>query len=326
MTKSHDDVLAAARSVLTELGLEEIAGGPRGVSGHKSSLPVPCRGRDGREYLLKYFTAPQEGRYYPPEVRLEDYPRREAAFYRLLDTLDRDRRRFPAPRTVLIDGKDPPAFLLLERIKVAPGPIEETVGSDQIFAVLEQIQFVRPEVLLGRRDFPVNRWDAVSYLDRVRLMYEPVIEVLGPRRWVRVLSALEEALRWLETRAHRFVHGDFTEQNILVDEQGRALLVDFERVGAGNEDHDFAWLLAHTTRSATFKQRLLDRYFGDRHGSHRIASEWGIRAAWIYLAVRRLRFAKLSGTQEAPETAANLALLDRALDGGAAAFGPTANG
>lgn len=321
MTPSPEDLRNAARAVLQDLGLEELVGAPRDVSGHKTSLPIPCRGRDGREFLLKYFTSPPDGRFYPAEVRLDDYPRREAAFYRLLDTLDRDRKRFPAPRTVFIDGRDPPRFLLLERIQVAPGPLEETVGSDQIFDVLERIRFIKPEVLLGRRDFPVNRWDAVSYLDRVRLMYEPVIEVIGARRWVRVLNVLEEALRWLETRAHTFVHGDFCEQNILVDGDSRAYLVDFERVGAGNEDHDFAWLLAHTSRNPSFRQRLLDRYFDDRHGSRRIASEWGIRAAWVYLAMRRLRFGRLASGEGDPHVTANLALLDTALDGGAAVFG-----
>jgi hypothetical protein len=305
---------------MAELGLSATAGLPEVVSGHKTSLPIPCSSADGKQFLLKFFIAPPEGRFYPPEVRLDDYPRREAGFYRLLDTLDPDRKRFPAPRTVLIDARDPPRFLLLQRIAMAPGPLEEVVGSDHVFDLLERIRWIKPEVLLGRRDFPVNRWDAVSYLDRIRMMYDPVVQVIGPRRWTRVLSTMGEALRWLETRAHTFVHGDFTEQNVVVDDDARAFLVDFERVGAGNEDHDLAWMLAHTTRGEGWRQRLLQRHFEDRHGSRRIASEWGMRAAWIYLALRRLRFGFLAHGTGDPLAPSNLELLDVAIEGGRAAF------
>ncbi len=316
----NDTPQAASQALLAELGLTASVLPPSVTSGHKTSLPIPCSGSDGRQFLLKWFIPPADGRFYPPEVRLEDYPRREAGFYRLLDTLDPERKRFPAPRTILLDAQDPPRFLLLQRIPMAPGPLEEVVGSDHVFDLLERIHFIKPEIMLGRRDFPVNRWDAVSYLDRIRMMYDPVVEVIGPRRWTRVLSTMGEALRWLETRAHTFVHGDFTEQNIVVDDDARAFLVDFERVGAGNQDHDLAWLLAHTTRGETWRQRLLTRHFENLHGSRRIASEWGIRAAWIYLALRRLRFGFLAHGTGDPQAEKNLFLLDLAIEGGRAAF------
>jgi len=310
---------AAAAAVLRELGLHEASAGTGVVSGHKTSLPIPCTGADGRAYLLKFFVPPAEGRFYPPEVRLDDYARRETGFYRLLDTLDRDRKHFPAPRTVVLDSHDPPRWLLLERIQSAPGPIDEVIGSDHVFDLLDKISWIKPEVLLGRRDFPVNRWDAVSYLDRVRMMYDPVVEVIGARRWTRVLNALGEALRWMEARPYTFVHGDFTEQNIVVDGESRPHLVDFERVGAGNEDHDLAWLLARTHRPESWKQRLLARYFEHRVGSRRIAAEWGIRATWIYLTLRRLRVAYLAHGEREPK-GPELPLLDLALEGGRAAF------
>ena len=44
-------------------------------------------------------------------------------------------------------------------------------------------------------------------------------------------------------------------------------------------------------RSAEWKSELLSRYFASRVGSDRIRSEWGIRAALVYLALRRLRLA-----------------------------------
>lgn len=312
--------LDAARAVLDELGLVELPSAGRPVSGHKTSLPIPCVGRDGSPYLLKFFVPPPESRFYPPEVRVADYARREGAFYRLLDTVDRDRRRLAAPRTIAIDSGDPPRWLLLQRIQPAPGPVEETLSVDHVFDLLETMRWIRPEVLLGRRDFPVNRWDVVSYLDRVRMMYEEVAPVIGERRWPRILSVLTEALKWTETRAHDLVHGDFTESNIVVDPDGKAFLIDFERVGAGNPDHDIAWFWAHSSRTDAWRARLLSRYFGDRVGSTRIACEWGMRATLVYLALRRLRFGHLTHLDGDPNRTANLELLDRALEGGLALF------
>ena len=83
----------AALEVLAELGLKESdTGRMRPRSGHRSSILLPADGVDGRAFLLKYFLPPGDGQYYPPGVRLADYPRRECAFYRYLDTVDPERR------------------------------------------------------------------------------------------------------------------------------------------------------------------------------------------------------------------------------------------
>jgi aminoglycoside phosphotransferase (APT) family kinase protein len=116
------------------------------------------------------------------------------------------------------------------------------------------------------------------------------------------------------------VHGDFIEQNILVDAEGRPYLLDFERVGIGSEDHDFTSFWIHSQRSSEWKRKLLARWFATHVGSDRIRSEWGIRAALVYLALRRLRFGYLMYGGQDEHATANLALLDAALDGGAALF------
>ena len=130
----------------------------------------------------------------------------------------------------------------------------------------------------------------------------------------------DEALRWTETRAPVVVHGDFTEQNVVVDEEGRPFLIDFERIGIGGEDHDFTSFWIHSARSSEWKRQLIERHFGDRVGSDRIRAEWAIRAALIYLALRRLRFGYLMHGAQDELLAQNLALLDAALDGGDALF------
>lgn len=313
--------LATARALMHELGLVEVDDvRVRPVSGHNSSLLVPCRGRDGSPYLLKLFVPPAEGVFYPSGIRIEDYARREAGFYRFLDSVDPARKQLPAPRTIVIDAGDPPRWILLEWIEGAVGPAAEVLGMDHVFDVLQRLQAVGFDTLIGRRDFPLSHWEPTSYLERIRLMYDPTLFVVGEERWRRMQRVLEEALRWIETRTPRLVHGDFTEQNILVDTESRPFLVDFERVGVGSEDHDFAWLWIHSDRPQAWKRKLLSRYFGERMGSSRIRSEWGIRAALIYLALRRLRFGYLTDGDEDALRAANLALLDATLAGGSDLF------
>ena len=237
-----------------------------------------------------------------------------------MDSTDPDRIKLPAPRTVLIDPVDPPRWILLERIPGAVGPAEEVLGLDQLFDLLRKLQAIPMQRLIGRRDFPLNHWDPISYLDRIRLMYDPVLFVIGERRWTRSQEFFQEVLRWTDTRPSVLVHGDFTEQNILVDAQGRPYLLDFERLGFGNVDHDLAWFWIHSGRSQEWKKQLLQRYFGERVGSERIRAEWGIRAALVYLALRRLRFAYLVHGDEDPNVSANLALLDATFEGGTELF------
>ena len=305
-----------ALTVLDELGLRESSDvRVRPTSGHHSSILVPCDGTDARPFLLKYFIPPAEGKFYPAGVRLEDYPRRESAFYRYLDSVDSGRQRIPAPKTVLLDNQDPPQWILLERLPIAVGPEEEVLGMDHVFELLQMLRDIPIDGLSGRRNFPLNRWDPVSYLERVRLMYDPVLFVVGPERWSRILEFYREALQWTESRPETVVHGDFTAANILVHETGKPYLLDFERVGTGNEDHDLAWFWIHAERSQDWKRDLLARYWGGRVGSERVRSEWGIRATVVYLALRRLRFSYLSIGDEDPDRAQNLGLLDAALIG-----------
>ena len=144
--------------------------------------------------------------------------------------------------------------------------------------------------------------------------------MIGEQRWSRVQSFFTEALKWTETRPPTLVHGDFIEQNVLVDQDGRPFLLDFERVGIGSRDHDFASFWIHSQRSSEWKRQLLSRYFSSDVGSDRIRSEWGIRAALVYLALRRLRFGYLMHGGQDGKATPNLALLDASLDGGAQLF------
>lgn len=309
--------MAAVRAVLAELGLRERdPGRPLPASAHDSSLPVPCRGGGGRDFLLKYYLPPAPDQLTPVGVRLGDYARRETAFYRFLEAADPDRREVPVPRSVLIGPGDPPTWLLLEWIEPAPGPVPEVLGLDQVFEALGRLQAIPVDRLLGRRDFPLNQWTPVGYLERIRLMYEPALEVIGERRWRQVQKFATEAMRWTETRPPLLVHGDFTEQNLLVDQEGRGYLVDFEEIGIGNIDHDLAWLWIHSQRDQSWKRQLMLRWLGERLGSDRLRSEWGVRAALVYLAIRRLRWGWLRHGVADARASANIALMDAALSGG----------
>ncbi len=311
-----DTHLQAARDVLRELQLVE-AERQRGLlSGHRSSLPIVADGQGGRTFLLKYYLPPAADTILPAGARADDYSRREVAFYRLLDSIDPERRDFPAPRTIVVGPGDPPRWLLLEWLPFAVGPAEEVIAQDHVADLLQRLAAVPTERLLGRRGFPLEHWDPVAYLDRIRSMYDAVLFVLGEARWRHVQQFFAEAVRWTDGRKHVLVHGDFHENNIVVTDAGKAFLVDFECVGIGNRDHDFAWFWIHSTRHQEWKRQLLLRWFGGSVGGDRIRAEWGIRSALAYLAIRRLRWGYLTHGDEDPRQSSNLALLDAALEGG----------
>ena len=304
-----------AHALLAELGLRP-AERERLHSGHDSSLLIVGEGSDGRRFLLKWFLPPKPTTIYPAGSRPEDFARRETGFYRLLDSIDPDRRALPAPRTVLVDPGDPPQWLLLECLPAAVGPAEEVLGMEHVFELLQKLQAVPADRLLGRRDFPLNHWDPIGYLERIRLMYDAVLYVLGEARWRQLQALFDEAVRWTDGRKPVLVHGDFCEQNIVVDGEGRPYLIDFERVGMGNVDHDLAWFWIHSQRNQEWKRQLLRRWLGERVGGDRIRSEWGIRTTLALLAVQRLRWGYLTHGDEDPRQSANLALLDAVIAGG----------
>jgi len=316
------DLISQAREVLEELGIEESSmQPPRPIHEHHSSLLLPCKGTDGREFLLKFFHPPEEGCFYPPEVKIENYARREIAFYSFLDSFDVDRRSLPAPKTIAMDHQDPPHWILLEHIQQAKGPLSEHLAASNVFDMLGAMQGLAMDRLTGRRNFPLNRWDIASLRDRVvRLMYDPLIFVVGEETWAALRRFFTEAMSWLESRPQVAVHGDFTEDNILVDPDGRPYLVDFERIGTGSPEHDFTWFWIHSSRSSEWKRDLFFRFLEGQMGSDRIRCEWSMRATAIYLACRRLRFGYLVHGEQDRNRGPNLALLRAALVGGADFF------
>jgi aminoglycoside phosphotransferase (APT) family kinase protein len=312
-TETHRD---AALAVLKSLQLRE-AERPRGlVSGHRTSVPIVAEGQAGKLFLLKYYVPPGPETILPAGARANDYARREVAFYRLLDSTDPGRREIPAPRTIMIGPGDPPQWILLEWLPFAPGPAEEAIGLDQVLELLEKLAAVPTDRLLGRRGFPLEHWDPIGYLDRIRAMYDAVLFTLGEARWRQVNRFFAEAVRWTDGRKPALVHGDFTEANIIVNDEGRPFLVDFESVGLGNRDHDFTWFWIHSSRHQEWKRQLVARWLGQWVGSDRIRAEWGIRSAIAYLAIRRLRWGYLTHGDEDPRQSSNLALLDAAFEGG----------
>ena len=125
--------------------------------------------------------------------RADDYARREVGFYRLLDSIDPDRRDFPAPRTIAVGPGDPPRWVLLEWKPHAVGPAEEVIGQDHVIELQRRLAAVPTERLLGRRGFPLEHWDPIGYLDRIRHMYDAVLFVLGEARWRHVQRFFAEA-------------------------------------------------------------------------------------------------------------------------------------
>ena len=309
-----------ARELLHSLDLELVERSSPPVSGHRSSLPLLGRNQAGKMFLLKYYVPPSKDVILPAQTRYEDFARRETGFYRLLDSVDPNRRDFPAPRTIAFGPGEPAPWLLLEWLPAAVGPAEEVVAQEHVLTLLERVASLPTDRMLGRRGLPMEHWEPIGYLDRIRSMYDAVLFVLGEPRWRQLQRFFAEAVRWTDGRKHVLVHGDFQRDNLVVTETDEAFLVDFEQIGIGNRDHDFAWFWLHSERRPEWKRDLLQSWLGNTVGGDRIRSEWGIRSAVAFLAIRRLRWGFLSHGDEDPRASANLALLDAALEGGAALF------
>lgn len=310
----------AARELLHSLDLELVERSSPLASGHRSSLLLLGQNHAGKMFLLKYYVPPAKGVILPAQTRYEDFARRETGFYRLLDSIDPNRREFPAPKTVAFGPGEPAPWLLLEWLPAAVGPPEEVVAQDHVITLLQQVASIPTDRMMGRRGLPMEHWEPIGYLDRIRSMYDAVLFVLGEPRWRQLQRFFAEAVRWTDGRKHVLVHGDFQGDNVVVTETDQPFLVDFEQIGIGNRDHDFAWFWLHSDRRPEWKRELLLRWLGNTVGGDRIRSEWGIRSAVTYLAIRRLRWGFLSHGDEDPRASANLALLDAALEGGAALF------
>ena len=317
---SLEEHTAAARDVLTSLDLRPVELAALPASGSASSLPLLGENDAGRRYLLKYYLPASVGTILPAQARHADFARRETAFYLLLDSADPKRRDFPAPRTVAMGPGDPPQWLLLEWLEPAVGPAEEVLGQEHVLTLLERLAAMPTERLMGRRGLPLEHWDPIGYLDQIRHMYDAVLYVLGEARWRHLQRFFAEAVRWTDGRAHVVVHGDFQHENVLVTSEDQPFLLDFERVGVGNPDHDFAWFWIHSERRPEWKRDLLNRWTDGAVGGDRIRAEWGIRSATAYLAIRRLRWGYLTHGDQDTRASANLALLDAALEGGSALF------
>lgn len=209
---------------------------------------------------------------------------------------------------------------MFDWLPFAAGPATEVIGQDQVLGLLHKLADMPIDRLIGRRSFPLEHWDPIAYLDEIRHMYDAVLVVIGEARWRGVQRFFGDAVRWTDGRKHVLVHGDFCESNIVVTEDGLPHLVDFECVGIGNRDHDFATFWIRSQRRPEWKRALLGRWIGGAYGGDRIRTEWGIRSAVVHMALRRLRWGYVAHGDEDPRQSANLALLDAALDGGASFF------
>ncbi|MBM3962789.1 MAG: hypothetical protein FJ306_12940, partial [Planctomycetes bacterium] len=128
-----------ARAVLADLGLTAQEQ-PHGLmSAQRTSLPVLASASGGKGFLLKYYLPLPEATVLPPGAGPADFGRRESGFYRFLDSVDPQRRDFPAPRTIAYGPGDPPRWILLEWLPLAAGPAEEVIGQEHAIELLRKL-------------------------------------------------------------------------------------------------------------------------------------------------------------------------------------------
>ncbi len=299
---------ARVLACLEELGLEPQQAQP--FQSH-DALFLPALGRDGHPFLFKYFLSCPVGLFEPGLDPEGDCRRREAAFYRFLDVVDRDRVFLNVPRLVITDQADPPRWVLLEGIPGLHTAREETPRPDWLLDAIASIQRIPLRLTQGRRGLSLERWDPYAHREAIFKMREQVEPKVGPKAWDLLARTLNEAREWTDSQDPVLVCGDFQEDSLLLDEDGRIYLQDFRRVGWGNPDHDFSWLWVGTSRGKEYKDQLLQRYCASMGPSERTRVEWAIRSTAIYRACVALSTAETPG-----EIAPAGELLERAILGG----------
>lgn len=303
---------AVVLEIIEELGLEPEGTLP--LQAHQALL-VPARGRDGNPFLLKYFQPCPVGKFDPSNDPEGECQRREAAFYRFLDVVDRERCLLNSPRLVLTDPRDPPRWVLLEGLegmRVAGG---EELRLDWLADALRALQRISLKLTLGRRGLMLERWDPYAHREVVFRMQGLVEPKVGPKAWDLLVRTLHEAREWTDSQDPVLVAGRFQDEMLLLDDHGRIYLHEFRRVGFGNPDHDFGWYWARCRRAPEFKQRLLQLYCSNLGTSGSLRVEWAVRGVAIYLAC-----VKLADAGPGEDLGETLELLERAILGGSHFF------
>lgn len=280
-----------------------------------NALFLQAEGRDGRLFLFKFYLSCPVGRFEPGLDPEGDCCRREAAFYRFLDVVDRDRVFLNVPRLVITDQGDPPRWVLLEGIPGLRKATEEPPRPDWLLDAMVSLQRIPLRLTQGRRGLALERWDPYAHREVVLKMREHVEPKVGPKAWDLLVRTLNEAREWTDSQEPVLVTGDFQDDSILMDEDGRIYLQEFRRVGWGNPDHDFSWYWVGTTRGKEFRDQLFQRYCASMGPSERARVEWAIRSTAIYRASLAL---SQSNTTE--EIASAGELLERAILGGTYLF------
>ncbi len=308
LEKSSPPETAQVLECLEELGLEPRENQP--FQSH-DALFLQAYGRDGRLFLFKFYLSCPVGRFEPGLDPEGDCRRREAAFFRFLDVVDRDRVFLNVPRLVITDQADPPRWILMEGIEGLRPAAGERPRPDWLLDAMASIQRIPLRLTQGRRGLTLERWDPYAHREVILRMEAQVEPKVGPKAWDLLVRTLNEAREWTDSQDPVLVCGDFQEDSLLLDKDGRIYLQDFRRVGWGNPDHDLSWYWVGSSGDQEYRDQLLQRYCASMGPSERARVEWAIRSTAIYRACLSLSTAQTPG-----EIAPAGELLERAILGG----------
>lgn len=170
-------------------------------------------------------------------------------------------RGVPAPRLLIVEPTDDAlgqAFVVMER---APGvPISQRIAAGDLAAVY-RLAGAAADAHVALHRTSVEGWPLPyegDSIDRQLAMY---------REWIDRLRDLEEPLTWLEANKHKVkheepavCHNDFQPFNLVADENGRVVVIDWSNADLGDRHQDIAdALVATRTILLPGQQTLLRR-------------------------------------------------------------------
>lgn len=172
----------------------------------------------------------------------------------------------PDQDIVVQEGLDGTSLMALAASRSSYGPdgVDRAAApqADQVCALLRRVQQLAPATLPA-----LARWDPLAVVARAVAALDPLLP--GRRLALdRLAAAIEKAWLRLPSTPPVLVHGDFYEDQILVDDREGLALLDWDEAGLGPAALDVSCWLAHAQAA-------------ELEGEQAPVAAEGIRSAWL---------------------------------------------
>ena len=225
----------------------------------------PAGGRQREELIL---------RIYPGN----DAPAKSAREFHGMSQLHK--AGYPVPRLLLLERENSPfgkPFVIMDRIKgrnLWPLLFHSPEADQQALLTLFCELFIRLHVLDWRpflRDATgYDRGDPYTFVDDELGTWRGYLEHFSRHDFLPVVEWLEARRDRVPCRRPSLIHWDFHPANVLLRDDGSAVVIDWTQVGVSDSRFDLAWtlLLVGSYEGLSWRERILREY-------ERLAGEGG---------------------------------------------------